>query len=349
MILVAGLGMLAAAMAVAPPTAEEELWQRIQRHDSPATQDAWFAEAMQYRRHLLDDVRLYLKLYPGGVHHEEAVAIELETMFEIGTLNGGNLDELRQRVRVYMAGNQPDAVRQEAAYWAMICRRTADVPSTRPTESVETLDSGLLRDYRDYLSRYPDSRHTPRIAAALFDQALRDNDLAEMRRLSALMVEHQPEGLITETIKAQLARVEAVGKPFELHFAQPGDAGAADNAGINAADYDGVPVLVVVWAGSSSAARDCLGAIESYRREHERLRVVGVSLDPSRAEAAAVCGELGVAWPQVHDGLGWATWFARRWGIRDVPTVFVRDRRGVLRGVADAEGWRKLADQIVDD
>jgi len=47
--------------------------------------------------------------------------------------------------------------------------------------------------------------------------------------------------------------------------------------------------------------------------------------------------------PLVHDGRGWGTWFARRWGVRETPFVFVRDATGRLRGATGGDEWRELA------
>ena len=102
-------------------------------------------------------------------------------------------------------------------------------------------------------------------------------------------------------------------------------------------------MLIVVWAGFSKPARTCVGEIEAFRRRQPELRVVGVNLDESQQYMSAACRELGLAWPQFNDGLGWANRFALKWAVRAVPWVFVVDRRGRLVGSAGAAGWRELA------
>ena len=105
----------------------------------------------------------------------------------------------------------------------------------------------------------------------------------------------------------------------------------------------GRPVLIVVWAGFSPRARACAREVEAFRREQPGLQVVGVNLDGSEKQMDAACRELGLTWAQFNDGLGWANRFARRWGVRKVPTVFVVDRQGRLLGWGGDEGWRELA------
>ena len=85
------------------------------------------------------------------------------------------------------------------------------------------------------------------------------------------------------------------------------------------------------------------------RTEHPELAVVGVNVDESVRRMNAVCSELGPAWPQFNDGMGWANRFARQWGVRRVPTVFAIDRAGRLVGFGGAEAWRELAGSVLEN
>lgn len=331
-----------------PAPGDELLWQAIAALDGDPAATQPFArrldELAQRRRALLAKAREYLAAYPGGSHRDDVVRLELRALFDIGTLDGGSYGALATRVEEYLRYPPSAAALHEAAYWALHLRRltrTAGVaaPASAP---LGRFDQELLAAYRDYLERYPHSRYVPQMAAALFEAAAARGDDEEQRWLVARLTRDFPEHPVTELLQAQQRRRAAVGQPFGLAFE------TAAGVRVDTAEWVGRPVAVVVWAGFSAAARDCVRQMEAYRSSHPELLVLGVNLDESPERMSAVCAELGLAWPQLNDGLGWANRFVRQWGVREVPTVFVIDRAGRLAGCV-GEGWRELLARVVEN
>ena len=324
---------------------EEKLWQEIValKTEPPATQpqSAWFEALIRQRQAVAEKARLYLTLYPGGRHHVEAVRVELATLYELGALRGGAYDPLCTRIQEHLHQARPDnpAV-WEAAYWDILCcRRLHRGPAvTQPTSApVRGADDALLAAYWEYVGRYPRSPYVPRMAALLFEHALHTGDEPRMRLLADMLTEGFPDHAITASLEAQWRREQAVGQPFSLAFEQP------DGPRVDTREFIGRPVLIVVWTSTDAQAVRCVRSVERFRREHPQVRVVGVNLDMSRAEMTAACEKLGIDWPQFNDGLGPANHFARKWGVRRVPRVFVVDREGRLVGSSEDESWERLA------
>lgn len=322
---------------------EERLWDQIVtlRDRAPTTQpfENWFASALTNKRALAERVRLYLTLYPGGAHRDDAVRLELATLFETASLSGGDYAPLRERVDRYLSSPPNAAALHEAAYWKILCDRlagsnTATQPASMPA-SLPTTEP--LEAYRRYVRRYPHSRHVPRLATILFEDAARRGERAEMRELVDLMSRAFPKHLTTEGLAARLRREDATGKLFWLAFRD------ADGRSVDTRELAGRPVLIVVWAAYDEAARRCASEVEALRREHPELAVVGVNLDATRAAMSAATAELGLDWPQFNDELGRANSFARRWGVRRIPRVFAIDRSGRLVGSASQSEWKRLA------
>ncbi|MBU0638597.1 MAG: TlpA family protein disulfide reductase [Planctomycetes bacterium] len=327
---------------------EDKLWREIEQLREPRTttqpQTASLADELVRQRALLEHARLYLTLYPGGEHHDEAVRLELAALFEIGCLSGGALEPLCARVREYLRKPPSDAARDEAAYWKIICERVRQPAASQPTSMPGAgPDEALLRAYREYVERCPGGRHAPRLTALLFEDALRRGDRAELRTLVSRLEEHFPNHASTNSLKAQLHREEAVGHPFWLTFEK------ADGARVDTREWLGTPCLIVVWAGFDAGACRYVREIEAFRADYPSFRVAGVNLDSTAAEMEAACRDLGVSWPQFHDGLGWANEFARRWGVRQLPRVFAIDRTGRLTGSAGGGEWRQLVQRLVND
>ena len=352
-----GVVTLAALLAAAPvlaeppfgdPTSpvasispEEELWQSITvlTERAPTTQpsDDWFSVAERQRVALRDRVQLYLTVYPGGAHRDAAIRIELATLFEIGTLRGGALEPLCKRAAQILAAPPSEAAEHEAAWWRIVCeRRGLPAATTRPASQPprrDATDPALLNAYRDYVRNYPRSRHVPRLATLLFEDAQRRGDRAAAQAAVRHLGTHFPDHAATRALLAEWNREEAVGQPFRVMFR------TADGELIDTRQYAGQPLLIVVWAGFDRTARKCVARIEKHRRAHPDVRVVGVNLDETGDQMAAACQDLGISWPQWYDGLGWGAEFARTWGVRRIPWVFVVDREGRLLGSGSDDSW----------
>jgi len=109
-------------------------------------------------------VQLYLTLYPGGAYRDEAVHIELQTLFELATLEDGDFEPLCRRVQELLAAPPSPDAEQEAAFWEVTCRRVARVrgrdadtqPTTaasQPAAPLAVADTEMLAAYAAYLRR----------------------------------------------------------------------------------------------------------------------------------------------------------------------------------------------------
>jgi hypothetical protein len=330
---------LGALPAQQPPAPDEDLWREIVQVQTPAsrptTQDA--AALARQRQSLLARAQTYLAAYPGGAHRDEAIRLELRTLFELGTLGGGDLAPLAARVAAYLNNPPSPAATCEAAYWKIICARAGRASATTQPSSgpFQPVDAPLLAAYRAYVEQYPASPHTPRLSEQLFDVALTRSDRPAMQHLAALLAREFPQDAITARVRAQLDREEAVGKPFWLTF-------PTGDTLVDTREWTGHPVIIMVWAGFDEPSCQRAGAVETLRQARPELRVVGVNLDSDEAAMRLASQRLGLPWPQFNDGLGWANDFARKWGVRQIPRVFVIDKAGRLAGSTTGDDWRKL-------
>lgn len=334
-VLAALTGALGTAYADPPPappppaamtSLEEDLWKTVYglRQPVPATEpyELWFGAAQSQRRALLEALQMYGTVYPGGAHRDDAIRLELQTLFELDTLRGLPPDALCARVQELLCDPPTLLAEHEAAYWAILCGRRDDAGAAAFSGSPDQPDARLLRDYAAYVGKYPTSRYVPRMATLLLEDRLARGDLEAARVLVDQMQRHFPAQAATAALVARWKRAATVGQAFW--------------------PMTGTPQVVVVWAGFDPAACECAQQIERFRRAHPELRAVGVNLDPTSADADAHARRLGLEWAQMNDGLGWGGAFVRTWGVRQIPRVFVVDRAGRLVGVAGADDWEPL-------
>lgn len=334
------------------PTPEEQLWERItalrRRAATPATQPAQnvMKAAERQRAILLQQLELYLRLFPGGRHYTEAVRLELNTRFELATLDGESLTPLCRKAAAYLADpTTSEEVRQEAAYWQIVCqglqaRRSA--PASQPADEeresqpADEERESLQARYSDYVTSFPRSPYTPQLSALLFAEAERTGDAAAMKLLVERLQAHFATNPITRTLAGRLRRQEAVGRPFWL------DCETTDGSRLDTRRWLGKPVAIVVWSSADAHRTALLEQITACQQAHPDLRLIGVNLDFELAEMEATCARLGVTWPQCNDGRGPANQFALEWGVDEPPVVFVLDRQGRLLGAAGTDAWAPL-------
>jgi tetratricopeptide (TPR) repeat protein len=70
----------------------------------------------------------------------------------------------------------------------------------------------------------------------------------------------------------------------------------------------------------------------ALNREYEPrgVRIVGISLDSSKAKMMEVCREKGFSWPQYFDGKVWENAISTEWGVTGIPILFLISPDGAV-------------------
>lgn len=339
---------VASAQDVHRPTAigrEEELWQQIVAKGQPIVDiypfDTWFQRALQRRRELLEQIRLYLTLYPGGAHRDEILRAELRTRFDLAVLGAADFSGVCTRATELINRLSGTDIEADAAFWLLTCRQQAASAERAAEAPLLGVDDALLEAHREFFRRYPRSRHTPTVACMLFAAAEQAPDPTAMREILRQMRQEFPNHADTLFLAGRYRRWAERSEPVwpTLRVLAGGL--------LDPAPFAGHPVVFVVWAGFDAASRDLVTILERYRGVHEDIQMIGIAIDATAAEVRAAADELGVPWPQAHDGLGWGGEFVRFWGIEQIPCVMVLDASGCLAGFADADTWQPLLEQVL--
>ncbi len=346
MALAAILHALTAAHAQHTPP-DEALWRQIDPTlGPPATSqpyEEWLRQSGGRLRLRLERLALYQRLYPGARHRDEAAALELRTLYDLGTLTGGELTALCVRTRELLERPPSAAIEAEAAYWELLCRRVrAATPTSQPaSQPVAALDEDLNREYDDYVRRYPGSPYTPRLAGQLAEQALERGQIERGRALAELLRKHFPGHTASEALDATLLRIDAVGKPFRARFK------LTVGGEVDTAAWIGRVGVILVWAGYDARSRAALRELTTLAGERPELQLVGVCLDERPEAIEPRLREAGGSWPQAHDGLGRAGEFVRTWGISEIPQLFVIGRDSQLLAVYDLRHERRALEALI--
>ena len=89
------------------------------------------------------------------------------------------------------------------------------------------------------------------------------------------------------------------------------------------------------WSGPSMVELDWVKQLAA-QFSPESMHVLGISLDNDPVPVPAKLSDHGVTWPVFCDGRGWQGDLVRSLGINALPTLWIIDKKGILR-VLDAK------------
>jgi hypothetical protein len=178
---------------------------------------------------------------------------------------------------------------------------------------------------RNYSARFPTDRRSPRLLVEAATQC--DDSPKLMRELLTSAQALSKEPALNARIADDLRRLQTLGKPIQAKFSTI-QGGTVDLAALR-----GNVVVLVFWAAESPPSllwmrefRDAIAKIPP-----ENLRIIMVSLDENRQALDEAMRAFEISWPTNFDGKGWENAVARPLGINAIPTVWLLDKKGLLR------------------
>jgi thiol-disulfide isomerase/thioredoxin len=144
---------------------------------------------------------------------------------------------------------------------------------------------------------------------------------------------------VSQAAKALLAKLDAVGKPVDIKFT------AVDGREIDLSKMKGQVVLVDFWA---TWCGPCIAELPNVKTAYAKLHpkgfeIVGISFDEDKGALEKMLKKEGMTWPQFFYGEGWGNKFGKQFGITGIPSMWLIDKKGLLR---DTNGRDNLESKV---
>lgn len=298
--------------------------------DSADDGDRMEFDAERHER-VIRRIEQFLERYPNTPARERLEKAKLRSVFLLSTIRGQTFDRLRSEAARVLAGNPSDSLKQEAEYWKLRVDISLAPPAPSAKESVVTTQRVVegTNAVADYVMRFASAMDTVRLVEQLIREAHVGRDMtAAGRWLDTLDATHDRH-VSTNALRGRHLLNRALGSVWTPAIE------TIDGRKVDLQAYRGAITLIVFWAPRHTPALELMERVRDFQNKSSpgAMHVVAVAIDTEVGRVEEAMRRLGVDWPTVCDGKGWASPWTEDFGIRGLPTILIVDRLGILTQV----------------
>jgi thiol-disulfide isomerase/thioredoxin len=213
------------------------------------------------------------------------------------------------------------------------------------TDGKADAQAKVVDDLEKLAKATPEDQMLAMLIRSISAQAADDTIRGRLRKIVAEDLKGPTADAAKEAAKAEEKLNALVNKPLVLKGM------ALDGKEFSSDAWKGKVVLVDFWATWCGPCRAELPRVKKiYKDYHEKgLELLGVSCDQSREALDKYLKENPeMAWPQLFekDQQGWHK-LATEYGVQGIPTMFLIDKKGVVRSVEARETMEEMIPKLL--
>jgi thiol-disulfide isomerase/thioredoxin len=182
--------------------------------------------------------------------------------------------------------------------------------------------------------------HANRMLLKIYKDTDQTKYEAQLKMLAA-----SEDARLAKFAKRKLDALELLKKPLDMKF------DSVEGKAVDLEKLRGKVVLLDFWATWCPPCRESVPhLVAAYRKYSEKgLEIIGISLDEEKERLVKFTKAKEMTWPQYFDGMGWENRFARRYGIEGIPTLWLVDKKGIVRAEVRAENLEKQIEKLLNE
>lgn len=169
------------------------------------------------------------------------------------------------------------------------------------------------------------------------------SDETTTRAVTKELLESDAPAAVKKAAEGLAKKMEAMGKPVPIKFT------SVDKREVDLTQMKNKVVLIDFWATwCGPCVAEVPNVVKTYEKLHEKgFEIVGISFDADKDALEKFVADKKMTWPQYFDGKRWENKFGREYGISSIPSMWLLDKKGILRDMNARGGLEAKVEKLL--